>query len=536
MKQASGIRRILEAGFCLLGSMVAAPAFAGSVMVDPTRNPWALPLAYCAAHPGAYDVDINMGFVNTDYACQISAAHGVQFDKQTRQSTDHDAARWVLNAVNRCQDTRQFRLQTGVSRDSLAELQALLPAVPHADIRIGRQDGYWSPPETHAKVFQLADPAAERYFTVHGSLNLQTVGLCCKANNTLRFVEQGAGPLHGYFKQLADAVAVNSAEGLFDGRGSAQSSGLVPEVAIGDYRVAFYAGRAQAFVGVHDADSALPWPRYLNPPVAGHHAPGIVHWYDGVLYEAARQLQQGRAVHLDVLMFEIGSESAFVNHLWRFVQEGFAGGIPVDGDGVVDAPIKGLLQVRFLWQFQSHPKPDGETTRNLNSGTAIDTSGAQGGYHLRSGRIWPRFDAHGEIVPPTTPEDMHNKVVLMSVPNHAHENRIFVASSNLDMPGVGSGRLWQAGTVVRSVQAPPPEAAGRPGSVFQAYQNYFDRLWRNRQGQPAAGQVPFYEEQAFLHRAGRVNWIETPVTDAFGETTVKPGIDAFFFPVPADTP
>lgn len=536
MKQASGIRRILEAGFCLLGSMVAAPAFAGSVMVDPTRNPWALPLAYCAAHPGAYDVDINMGFVNTDYACQISAAHGVQFDKQTRQSTDHDAARWVLNAVNRCQDTRQFRLQTGVSRDSLAELQALLPAVPHADIRIGRQDGYWSPPETHAKVFQLADPAAARYFTVHGSLNLQTVGLCCKANNTLRFVEQGAGLLHGYFKQLADAVAVNSAEGLFDGRGSAQSSGLVPEVAIGDYRVAFYAGRAQAFVGVHDADSALPWPRYLNPPVAGHHAPGIVHWYDGVLYEAARQLQQGRAVHLDVLMFEIGSESAFVNHLWRFVQEGFAGGIPVDGDGVVDAPIKGLLQVRFLWQFQSHPKPDGETTRNLNSGTAIDTSGAQGGYHLRSGRIWPRFDAHGEIVPPTTPEDMHNKVVLMSVPNHAHENRIFVASSNLDMPGVGSGRLWQAGTVVRSVQAPPPEAAGRPGSVFQAYQNYFDRLWRNRQGQPAAGQVPFYEEQAFLHRAGRVNWIETPVTDAFGETTVKPGIDAFFFPVPADTP
>ena len=536
MKQASRIRRILEVVIGLMACLAARHVPAAAVMQDPGLNPWWLPLAYCAEHPGAHDVDINMGFVNTDYACHIDAAQGVTFEAQTRQATDSDAARWVLNSVNQCRQVRRFRLQTGVSRDSLGELHALLPAVPHAHIRIGRQEGHWSAPETHAKVFQLADTEAGRYFTVHGSLNLQTVGMCCKANNALRFVEQGAGPLYGYFNQLADAVAANSAEGLFRGRGNANSSGIVPEVTIGNYRVTFYAGRAQAFVGARADDSALPWPAYLNPPIEDRHAPGIVHWYDGVLYEAARQLQQGREVHLDVLMFEIGQDSAFVNHLWRFVQEGFVGGRAVDGDSAVASPITGRLHVRFLWQFQSHPRSGGETTMNLNTLTAIDTPGPQGGYRLQTGRIWPQFDAQGQNVPPTTPYDMHNKVALMSVREQPAENRIFVASSNLDVPGVGSGRLWQVGTVVRSMSPPPAASVERPGSLFQAYQDYFERLWRNRQGQPEAGQVSFYETLAPLHRTGRVNWIETSVPGASGEIDVTPGIDAFFFPVPREAP
>lgn len=536
MTASSRIRKILERAICLLGGVVSVQALAAPVMMDPTLNPWALPLNICAERIGAYDIDINMGFVNTDYACAINPVQGVVFDTQTRQTNDHDAARWVLNAVNQCRIVRDFRLQTGVSRDSRAALQALLPMLPKADIRIGRQQGHWAAPETHAKVFQLADSDAGKFFTVHGSLNLQTVGMCCKANNALRFVEAHPGALYGYFKQLGDAVAANSAEGLFEGRGSADSSGILPEVAIGDYRVAFYAGRGQAFVGARADDATTPWPVYLNPPVAERHTPGIVHWYDGVLVEAARQLQQGREVRLDVLMFEIGSESAFVNHLWRFVQEGFVGGISVDQDGGVSTPITGRLNVRFLWQFQSHPRQGGTTTNNLNMLTAISTLGPQGGYHLQTGRIWPRFDAQGSIVPPTTPFDMHNKVVLMSVPAHTEENRIFVASSNLDTPGVGSGRLWQVGTVVRSVAAQPEITSNCPASLFQAYQSYFERLWRNRHGQPDAGQVSFYEELGPLHRAGLVNWIETPASGSGNVSDVTPGIDAFFFPVPTEAP
>lgn len=536
MKPTSGIRGILEVvASLLLGATFVRPALAAPVMMDPALNPWFLPLSYCAQYPGVYDIDIDMGFVNTDYACRIDARQGVQFDTRTRQSIDDDAARWVLSAVNRCQRVRHFRLQTGVSRNDRAELQSLLPTLPNADIRIGRQHGQWSIPETHAKVFQLADPEVGRYFTVHGSLNLQTVGMCCKANNALRFVETNPGNLHGYFRQLGDAVAANSAAGLFDGVGSSDSSGLLPEVAIGEYRVAFYAGRGQGFVGVREDDAFLRWPRYLNPPVSGRHAPGVVHWYDGVLYEAARQLQQGRQVFLDVLIFEIAPDSAFINHLWRFVQEGFAGKIPVDADAEIDSPISGQLNVRLLWQFQNHPSSDDLTTKHLNTTTAIETPGPQGGYHLKVGRIWPVSDAQGQFVSPTTPYDMHNKLVIMSVPGHPEEDRIFVSSSNLDAPGIGSGRLWQVGTVIRSVGI-RPEPSGSPASLFQAYRNYFDRFWRGRQGQLEAGQVAFYEELAPLHRAGRVNWIETTTTGSGAGDAIVPGIDAFFFPVPEEIP
>jgi hypothetical protein len=500
-------------------------------------NPWATPLSYCAERPGVYDIDIDMGFVNTDYACRISREQGVQFDTQTRQVTDSDAARWMLDSVNRCQSMRNFRLQTGVSRDSRQELLKLLPGVPDGDIRIGHQQGQWSPPETHAKVFQLSEPKVGLYFTVHGSLNLQTVGMCCKANNALRFVENGSGQLYNYFKEFGDAVAANSAQGLFAGRGSLDSSGILPEVTIGDYQVKFYGGRAQGFVGVQDNNADLPWPAYLNPPVDGHHVTGVVHWYDGVLYEAARHLQEGRAVKLDVLMFEIGSESAFINHLWRFIQEGFVGGARVDDAGTVETPIMGRLDVRFLWQFQNQPNLGGLTTRHLNSVTRIKTSGPQGGYSLESGRIWPIYDRkQRSIVPPTTPYDMHNKVVVMSVPKLPEENRIFVASSNLDVPGQGSGRLWQVGTVVRSANANPQKGdVERPASLFQAYQNYFDLLWNNREGQIEAGQISFYEQIAPLHRAGFVNWIETTAFDSSSGGRVKSGIDAFFFPIPTET-
>jgi len=123
----------------------------------------------------------------------------------------------------------------------------------------------------------------------------------------------------------------------------------------------------------------------------------------------------------------------------------------------------------------------------------------------------------------------------LDVPGHEEERRIYVPSSNLDTPGVGSGRLWQAGTII----------AARPGSglwsgenagkrhLFNAYKHYFAMLWESRDGQPAAGQVAFYARIAREHLAGDVNWIETvPQNGDPATVTPREGIDAFFFPVP----
>ena len=199
--------------------------------------------------------------------------------------------------------------------------------------------------------------------------------------------------------------------------------------------------------------------------------------------------------------------------------------------------VRGNLTVRLLWQFQSGDPdaPTATTARLFGPSVLRRVDGATGkAFVLESALVWPALDAAGRPVNPGTPRDMHNKFVLLDVPGHETGRRLYVSSSNLDTPGQGSGRLWQAGTIV----------AARPGSglwsgknaharqLWGAYKHYFELLWASREGQPGAGQAAFHEAISRERLAGQVNWIETTPDGAPPSGAPRPGIDAFFFPVP----
>jgi len=167
---------------------------------SPALNPWITPLKFCNQNPGKYSVDINMGFLNTDYLCTITEKDGVRFDTKKVELIHNDAARLVLSMANQCNQLDSIRILVGASRDSENELRKLLPnASKNSIIQIQKNSLLKSPDENHAKVFQLSN-GIDQFFTVHGSVNLQTVGLTCKANNALRFVEKTPA-LYQYFNQ-----------------------------------------------------------------------------------------------------------------------------------------------------------------------------------------------------------------------------------------------------------------------------------------------------------------------------------------------
>ena len=508
---------------------------------DPRYNPWIGPLERFAGRAGAFVCDVHMGFLNADYWCAIAPDKGVEFRKDGPRTADDDVTRQVLARIDGCDTMTSLTIRYGVGNLSPRDLRALLPRTGQtALVEEGKQHGQWGNPATHAKVLQLADGQGE-YYTMHGSLNLQTVGLTCKGNNTLRFVEH-TPTLYAAFTGLSAAAGAGSGQGRFPGgQGSPDSSGTgLPPAAVGPYLVRFHAGRGQAFVGGAPAASDRPWPLYLNAPYPGQHADGLINWYDAALFDAAAQLRQGRDVRLDIAVFEIGQTAWFVDNLFRFVDEGFAGGRSEDrlSEARADTPRPGNLYVRFLWQFQSGDGQAGTTTTALLRGPSVirRVDPATGhGYTLEMARVWPSLDTSGMARNPGTPHDMHNKLMLLDVIGHEEQRRIYVTSSNLDTPGQGSGRLWQAGTIV----AARPESGLWSGTnrdkrhLFNAYKHYFELLWDSREGQPGAGQVAFHERIVREHRAGTVNWIETvpqagdPAADAPRE-----GIDAFFFPCP----
>jgi hypothetical protein len=506
-----------------------------SSLEDPLLNPWISPLEQCATQPYQYHLDIDMGFLNTDYFCRIDPKVGAQFDTKTIQSTNRDAARLVLSKVNACQTLVLERILVGASRNTVKQIQDLIPnGAQDSIIKIGKRNNAWSPPETHAKVFQL-DNGNDQFFTVHGSLNLQTVGLTCKANNALRFTETTPG-LYNYFQRLGDAVQSNNGKVGFGSNGEINSSGtqLAP-INIGDYTVHFYGGQGMGFVGIGPALKNKSWPEYINPPITNQHAQGIVNWYDNIIYDAAKQLRQGRSVKIDVLIFEVGEESAFVNNLWRFVQTGFVNGKSEDKTSsvTVPTPFAGKLNIRFLWQFQSGNNKLTKTYINLNGPTRI--TNPPGNYEIETARIWPILNSSGIAVNPGTPRDMHNKLAVLDVPGHEEERRIYVTSSNMDTPNVGSGKLWQAGTTIQARSGTYPWSgpnSNKP-NLWNAYENYFDLLWNNREGQPNAGQINFSKLLNEKRLTDLVNWIETtPQNSGNNPRAAEAGIDAFFFPIP----
>ena len=526
----------------LTGSALAQSAnpLAGALhtsLEDPTLNPWMQPLLQCMHAPADYDLDLDMGFINTDYACGIDQG-GVHFNTQTVQPTQADAARLTLALAGQCAQLSSTRILAGASRDTVAELRGLLPDTgPDPVVRIGKTRRGWTNPATHAKVFQLGN-GRDLYFTVHGSLNLQTVGMTCKANNAMRFVETRP-ELYSRFTQLASAVEAGSGQARFgDGAGSDNGSGSdIGPVRIGNYSVQFYGGRADEFVGGDRTSVSRDFPGNINPPIAGQHPPGLVNWYDNVLYDAARQLRLGRDVRIDVMIFEIGQQNAFVLNLWKFVQRGFGAGLTEDklsGERVA-TPFPGTLHVRFLWQFQSGLQASGPTFAALRGPDVVESPGSPGGqYRLEKATTWNPPHASGGRYRPTTPYDMHNKVMLLDVVGHEQERRIYVTSSNLDQPGVGSGRLWQAGTIVSAGTGPGAwsNATRDAPSLWNAYHRYFGMLWDNRDGQPASGQVAFYEQIASEHLRGAVNWIETVDPGGGRQSQPREGIDAYFYPMP----
>ena len=507
-----------------------------SSLEDPALNPWLSPLNQCAIQPGQYHIDMDMGFLNTDYSCRIDPRLGAQFDTKTIQSTNRDAARLILSKINSCQQLTAERVLVGASRNTAKQIQELIPtSPPESVVKIGKRNEGWNPPETHAKVFQL-DNGLDQFFTVHGSLNLQTVGLTCKANNALRFTE--ANPvLYNYFQKLGDAVLVNDGKAGFGNDGEINSSGtnLVP-ARIGNYSVQFYGGRGMGFVGSVSALQNKSWPDYINPSIKNQHAPGVVNWYDNIIYDAAKQLRQGRSVKIDVLIFEIGEENAFVNNLWCFVQTGFSDGKSEDktSNENVPSPFIGKLNVRFLWQFQSGHNKNTKTYDILNGPSKITSP--QANYTIETARIWPILDSSGITVNPGTPRDMHNKLAILDVPGHEEERRIYVTSSNMDTPNLGSGKLWQAGTIIEARKGAHPWSGSNTDkpSLWKAYQQYFELLWSNREGHPNAGQIYFSKLIDEKRSNGFVNWIETMPQNSDVNQNPKEGIDAFFFPIPID--
>ena len=140
----------------------------------------------------------------------------------------------------------------------------------------------------------------------------------------------------------------------------------------------------------------------------------MVNWYDAALFDAAAQLRQGRDVRLDIAVFEIGETAWFVENLFRFVNEGFAGGRPEDRTSAdrLGTTHPGNLTVRFLWQFQSGDGKAETSTAALLRGPAVirRTDPATGNaYTIEMARVWPKLDPTGIAVNPGTPHDMHNK-------------------------------------------------------------------------------------------------------------------------------
>lgn len=519
-----------------------APAFLPNA---PRFNPWTWPLDRFTERKGIYACEIHMGFLNTDYFCDITPDKGVDFVRDKHRTSVDDVTRRVLARIDGCETMGSVVIRYGVGDVSPDAVWSLLPrSGKTALVQEGKRHGNWGNPETHAKVLQLSDGQAE-YYTIHGSLNLQTVGLSCKGNNALRFVERSP-QLYAAFTALSDAAGAGSGLRRFPrGQGLANSSGTdLPPAAIGNYLVWFYAGRGDAFVGGLPTSPNRPWPLYLNAPYTGQHADDQINWYDAALYDAATQLRQGRDVRLDIAVFEIGETAWFVENLFRLVEEGFAGGRTEDRTINTHLALArpGNLTVRFLWQFQSgEGKAKTRTTTLLNGQSMIRRVDPTTGnaYTITMARIWPKLDQNGIAVNPGTPHDMHNKFMLLDVAGHEEERRIYVTSSNLDTPKVGSGRLWQAGTIISTRPGSNAWSGDNTGKrhLFNAYKHYFDMLWDSREGQPDAGQVAFHERIVREHLAGEVNWIETvPQQGDSAACTPQEGIDAFFFPVPLTTP
>ncbi|MEI6286588.1 MAG: hypothetical protein WCP79_08815 [Bacillota bacterium] len=449
---------------------------------DPQHSPFAFITEYISRYPGFGNeyprFYFNEGYLNfqEDYwlAGGVSVAkwkYNIPSTKNTtndfnNNSKSPDIAWQLLNAIDQIPGAGKNTYVVSYSSDSVdttggkLDLFSQFPKIPKTNIHISSSDYV-----THGKNMLATNGSV--WFSQNGSVNLQTVELTTKANNSLVFVET-TPTLYNHFLGLWHAVRDNGTSGEYFTDGTKDSTGLTASqpVQIGARRVAFYAGRNNGFVGPTWDNGGLdtPFPDNLYPPIRNEITNlDNVNWYDQVLYDAGELLyDNANSVTIDIAMFEIGLENPFIDNLYRFVNKGFENGKAISKTHPAHTPqggtnFPGKLTVNLYYQFQD---PPGFTTPTAthNYLNTNDGNVTNGNYGINVVKVWQGFAEQG-LTEPTTPMDMHHKFALITYQNSSgaiSDYKLYVASSNLDQPCVGSGKKWQSGTVIQASTASDP--------------------------------------------------------------------------------
>ena len=504
---------------------------------DPQHSPFAYILNYINRYPGCGSdyprFYFNEGYLNfkEDYwltGGETIAKWKYNIPSTKKSSTDlsynsksPDVTWQLFNAIDNIPGAGANTYVVSYSSDAVdttggkIDLFSQFPKIPKANIHISSNDYV-----THGKNMLATNGSI--WFSQNGSANLQTVELTTKANNSLVFVET-TPTLYNHFLGLWHAVRNNGTTSEYFSDGTKDSTGLTAtqSVPIGSRKVSFYAGRNNCFVGPtwSDGGLSLPFPDNLYPPVHREIANlDNVNWYDQVLYDAGELLYANtNSVTLDIVMFEIGLENPFIDNLYRFVNSGFENGKSISKANPAHTPqggsnFPGKFTVNLYFQFQDplNSSIPQATHKYLNTN---DGNVTNGNYRINVTKVWQGFAGQG-LPEPTTPMDMHHKFAMLSYQNSNGFNfdyKLYVASSNLDQPGVGSGKKWQSGTVIQANAASDP--------LFAFYQKQIQYL-------------SYGQTYAAMQNSNSGNtYFDSEVDTKFASMLDSSGIAAFAFPL-----
>lgn len=514
---------------------------------DPAHSPFAYIYARIAANPGnTPEFYFNEGYLNftQDSAINTNSPINVsntdylltQWSYAVPDMSGSPDVSWVLlkniNGMTAANPNTYVVVGTGDSDHASWISGKTLTNVPTANISTTLPAD-----TTHGKTMQASNGTL--FLTQNGSQNLQTVELTCKAGTSLVFVESGSKanppPVYLNFRNLYHSIVAGSAAGIFTD-GTANSTGLdatAPTTFSNGRTVSFYAGRKNCFVGptypdIFDPAIEPAFPYNLYPPVKGEITDlATVSWYDQVIFDAGNQLARGENVTIDIMIFEIGKVSPFIDNLYRFVAKGFENKVSISKSGLSPAPDKqfpGTLTVNLNYQYQDKVSAPTSTSNYLAKGLI---SNSDGNYKLNTNLVWQGFrnaKMTGNPDAPDTPQDMHLKAAIMGYTSCAPNctvgsplayNNLYVASSNFDTPNVGSGIKWQAGNKVITVAGP----GNAVDPLIAFYQAAFATIRRGQQ------------QAALTFTATGNSYFDAGLAPANFTLTSGNGIAAFVFPI-----
>ena len=504
---------------------------------DPQHSPFAYILNYINRYPG-FGSDyprfyFNEGYLNFKEDYWLAGGETIakwQYNIPTTKtssadlsynSTSPDITWQLFNAIDNIPGAGANTYVVAYSSDSVdtgngkINIFSQFPKIPQSNIHISSRDYV-----THGKNMLATNGSV--WFSQNGSANLQTVELTTKANNSLVFVET-TPTLYNHFLGLWHAVRNNGAASEYFTDGTKDSTGLIATqpVQLGSRKVSFYAGRNNCFVGPTwtDGGLSLPFPGNLYPPIRSEISSlNNVNWYDQILYDAGELLyENANSVTIDIAMFEIGLENPFIDNLYRFVNNGFENGKSISKAYPAHTPqggtkFPGKLTVNLYLQFQD-PLNSSIPQATYNYLNTNDGNVTNGNYRINVIKVWQDFARQG-LSEPTTPMDMHHKFAMMSYQNSSGfstDYKLYVASSNLDQPGVGSGKKWQSGTVI--------QASAASDQLFAFYQKQLQYL-------------PYGQAYAATQNSTQGNaYFDSNVDTKFANMLDSSGIAAFAFPL-----